>query len=287
MIKRQKCILVVLFLLSLSTTMLSQTIYDGKLIVKESGIFNYKLVLNIDSNKKTVSGYSITDEKGKEETKTLVKGTFQPNKNKINISEYEIVSTKAKASDVVFCFIEAELEMKMVENDSALVGKFTGRLFPKKDICGTGGVFVKQPARKKIKKPKVPTQLPKEKIATPAKEEKIEAKSFDIVTSNTVLTWSSDSALVEIWDQGNQDADSVSIFFDGKLLVSNLKLTDTKVKYKVPISKTSEHMVSILAENEGKYTPNTAAMILHDGNKKYQLLCESKINEMKTIKIKR
>jgi hypothetical protein len=275
-------------LFCISTGSMAQTIFDGKLIVKGSGFYSYKLVLTIDSINNLVTGYSITDEKGKEETKTLLKGTYSAKQKKIKIAEYEIVQTKAKAKDVVFCFIEAELKITKAENDSVLVGQFTGKLFPKQDLCGTGGIAVKQvhPKSKKVKKTisEIPGSIV---IPEPKKEEKVDLVAFDLVTSNTILAWNSDSVIIELWDQGNQDNDSVSVFYDGKLIESNIKLGKTKIRYRLPVSKGGEHIVSVLAENEGFYPPNTAAMILYDGKKKYSLMCQSKLNEMKTIRVKR
>ena len=107
-------------------------------------------MLNIDSLNSKISGYSITDEKGNEETKTLLRGTFNENKKKISIKEYQIEKTKSKAKDIVFCFIEVELTVSSVKNEVTLVGQFTGKLFPTNEICGNGGVFVKEVKSKKV-----------------------------------------------------------------------------------------------------------------------------------------
>jgi hypothetical protein len=284
-----KKINILVILLFISSNLFSQTIFNGKLMLKEGKIYNYKLVLNIDSLNSKVTGYSITDEKGNEETKSLLRGTFNKNKKKFFIKEYQIEKTKSKAKDIVFCFIEVELTVSSFKNEVTLVGQFTGKLFPTNQICGNGGVFVKEVKNKKLITANkiIPVKSAIKTTDEIKSIEKTAIKGFELVSENTVITTKSDSMYIDIWDQGKEDGDIVSVFVDGNLLVSNLTLTSVKKTYKIAINGKTEHIISILAENEGQYSPNTAAILLFDKTEKHSLICKSSIHEMKSIKIKK
>jgi hypothetical protein len=273
------CLCFLILFVEISHAQDKEFIYEGSLLLKDKTSIKYKINFNTNEKKKTINGYSITDEKGPNETKALLKGTF--GNNIITINEYEIVSTKTKAKDVSFCYVNAVMNLISISADKQLNGKFIGKLYPKNEICATGTIQLKK-IEPVVKLNPIITK-PIEKI-TP-KEEKLDIKQFTILNNNNSYTWTSDTATIEIWDQGNQDGDIVSIFVDGQLLKSNILLTSNKMLFKIPISKKGEHSISIRAENEGKFSPNTGSLILYDKNKKYMLYCESKQFEMKSIKI--
>jgi hypothetical protein len=77
---------------------------------------------------------------------------------------------------------------------------------------------------------------------------------------------------IKLYDNGEIDGDSISVFVDNKLMLSHKGLST------VPITLTlkfdageDEHEVVMVAENLGRIPPNTSLMIINTGDKRYQV----------------
>ncbi|MEO7769288.1 MAG: N-acetylmuramoyl-L-alanine amidase [Ferruginibacter sp.] len=71
---------------------------------------------------------------------------------------------------------------------------------------------------------------------------------------------------VDLYDDGDIDGDIVSVYYNGKALLNNKKLTDKALTLNLTTdpSKTENELL-IYAENEGDIPPNTALMIVTEG----------------------
>lgn len=82
----------------------------------------------------------------------------------------------------------------------------------------------------------------------------------------------SDVVTLSIYDNGEIDGDSISVFFNGNQILKNKKLTDKPINLTLPIAAGhQEHELVLYAENLGSIPPNTALMIVTDGNKRYEV----------------
>jgi N-acetylmuramoyl-L-alanine amidase len=72
---------------------------------------------------------------------------------------------------------------------------------------------------------------------------------------------------VDLYDDGDIDGDIVSVYYNGKNILSNKKLTEKPLSLNLSADpdKTENELV-IYAENEGSIAPNTALMIVTEGN---------------------
>ena len=72
---------------------------------------------------------------------------------------------------------------------------------------------------------------------------------------------------VDLYDDGDIDGDIVSVYYNGKPLLSNKKLTDKPISLNLTADPDKkENELLIYAENEGNIPPNTALMIVTEGN---------------------
>jgi hypothetical protein len=71
----------------------------------------------------------------------------------------------------------------------------------------------------------------------------------------------------DLYDDGDIDGDIVSVYYNGKNILSNKKLTEKPLSFNLSADpdKTENELV-IYAENEGSIAPNTALMIVTEGN---------------------
>lgn len=98
----------------------------------------------------------------------------------------------------------------------------------------------------------------------------------------------SDSIRIDIYDNGEIDGDIVSIFYNKKLILYNQKLTHKSIKIGLRLDSTlSANEISMFAENLGLIPPNTALMVINDGEKRHEVRVSSNLEKNATIKIRR
>jgi hypothetical protein len=99
---------------------------------------------------------------------------------------------------------------------------------------------------------------------------------------------SADSITVDIYDNGEIDGDSISVFFNDKLLGANLKLSTRSVHLKIGLDSTLDvNQLSMFANNLGSIPPNTALMIVSDGKKRYEVRLSSSLDKNAAVRIRR
>ena len=70
-------------------------------------------------------------------------------------------------------------------------------------------------------------------------------------------------------DNGVIDGDSVTIVFNNKIIAEHLLLGSQPVVFRIPVSKEkAANELLMYAENLGTIPPNTAMMVVTDGDKK-------------------
>lgn len=99
---------------------------------------------------------------------------------------------------------------------------------------------------------------------------------------------SSDSLQVDFYDNGEIDGDSISVFFNDKLLGANLKLSTKSVHLNIGLDSTQEvNTLAMFANNLGTIPPNTALMLIYDGRKRYEVRLSSSLDKSAAIRIRR
>jgi hypothetical protein len=120
------------------------------------------------------------------------------------------------------------------------------------------------------------------KNITPRKEiVGFEKRSSNVIQTINVIN---DKVKLELYDNGDIDGDSVSIFYNGQVLLSHKKLTDQAIKLDLPVNDNDENELVMYADNLGTIPPNTALMIVTDGNKRYEVRITSDLKKSGVIK---
>jgi len=97
----------------------------------------------------------------------------------------------------------------------------------------------------------------------------------------------SDSVRLSFYDNAEVDGDSISVFLNGALVVAHQGLTERAFNVYVKLDSTKDvNEVSMFAENLGKYPPNTALMVISDGEKRYETYMSSDFNGNATIRLR-
>ncbi len=98
----------------------------------------------------------------------------------------------------------------------------------------------------------------------------------------------SDSLKIDFYDNGEVDGDSISVFFNKKLMAFHQKLSTKPIHFDVVLDSLQKiNELTMFAENLGTIAPNTALMVIYDGTKRFDIRLSSNLEKNATIKIKR
>lgn len=87
-----------------------------------------------------------------------------------------------------------------------------------------------------------------------------------------ILTISDEQVIVKLYDNGEIDDDTISVYLDKKLILSNKRLTATALTVKFKMDEdNSEHELVMVAENLGRIPPNTSLMIVEAGEQRFDV----------------
>lgn len=103
-----------------------------------------------------------------------------------------------------------------------------------------------------------------------------------------VLEVDNDVLRLEMFDNGQIDGDSVSLFLNNRLLLdkSMLDITGLKLTIRVDTSLPYDEL-AMFAHNLGNFPPNSALLVLYDGKKRYEIFLNSTLNSTATIRIRK
>ena len=152
--------------------------------------------------------------------------------------------------------------------------------------------------KEKPKSPVVKHELP-EKATTLIADEPVEKPILipETITSTTVKGFENrrkdivktieimePTFRLDFYDNGEIDGDSISVFYNGKLVLSHQRISDKAVTLNVTLDKNvKENIVTMYADNLGTIPPNTAVMIVTDGTKRYEVRLESDLKKSASV----
>ncbi len=90
--------------------------------------------------------------------------------------------------------------------------------------------------------------------------------------------------LIALYDNGQIDGDTVSIYHNNQLIKSNAALSEKPITIRLKLDEqASHHELIMVAENLGSIPPNTSLMIITAKNKRYEIFISS--SEQKNAKV--
>jgi len=89
---------------------------------------------------------------------------------------------------------------------------------------------------------------------------------------------------LDLYDNGEIDGDTVSIYHNNVLLISHARLSQKPITFRVDVNAANPyHELIMVADNLGSIPPNTSVMIITAGTKRYQVFISS--SEQKNAKV--
>jgi hypothetical protein len=89
---------------------------------------------------------------------------------------------------------------------------------------------------------------------------------------------------IDLYDNGQVDGDTVSVYHNNRLMVSHARLSTTPVTIRIKIDANDpHHEIVLVAHNLGSIPPNTSLMVVNAGDKRFEVFISS--NEQKNAKV--
>ncbi len=226
--------------------------------------------------------------------KVPLNGSFDEQTRKLNIRPFSMIYYKSpNARNSIDCNMSGNFSLVTSKAESVLSGALATDADHKYTVPDINFRFTRSDdtASLVIKDEPEPTKTPDtiitaapvspqmETVQAFAKRGKIYTKELE-VTNNTLR--------LELYDNGEIDYDSVSVFFNDKLILPKTMLTHRAIRITIELDPTREfNELSMFAENLGMIPPNTAALIVYDDKTRYETLLTSDLSKSATLKIKK
>jgi len=125
--------------------------------------------------------------------------------------------------------------------------------------------------------PKVPSVTPNPPVAEEVRVEEMKSRKKNEVST---LRVNSRTINIKVYDNGIIDDDTVTIYFNNKLLVDKKRLSDKAIEFSIQLEDRPDFQEIIMyAENLGSIPPNTALMVVTAGDKRYELYASASMEE--------
>jgi hypothetical protein len=263
--------------------------YLGVIKLNDTSLISYNL--NIIENNGNISGFSITDIGGNNETKSNISGNYNTKTNRLIFKEVGIIYTKSKVSDYDFCYINFDGKVTNINSRNNISGKFKGE-FNDGSTCINGEIALKSIQKIEKKAKKVDNIIQKYKKINKKVKSKISVlKTLDSLKMNVLkasenlsMFTTSDSLKFKIYDAGKVDGDKITIFNNDTVLLKNFTVSK-KIKELIIPLKSKKTTITIKALNIGIISPNTAKVEIIDGTNTVNTLTSLKKGEKTSITI--
>ncbi|MCA6421864.1 MAG: hypothetical protein IM568_03470 [Flavobacterium sp.] len=283
-----------LFLLIISIKSFSQTNYEfyGALKLNENDKTLVTYRLNFSESKGVLNGYSITDIGGQNETKNIIKGTYNKSTKDFSFYEDDILYTKSNYNKNDFCFVVYKGKLKLVENTNKIEGKFQS-FYKNKKECINGSLVLIGSAQLYKKLNKINNKIQSSKKVD--EKTKIKVNPLSILDSlkvnnltrgqNLNVFSKSNSITIEVWDSKIDDGDCINLYQDDVEVLKNFKITNQK-KTITTLLTAKKTVFSLEALNEGDRPGNTVMIRLVDSDGRvFELISFLKKGEKASITI--
>ncbi len=111
----------------------------------------------------------------------------------------------------------------------------------------------------------------------------LKMRSFD---ETPVLEVDADSLKVALYDNGEVDNDTISLFFNRKLVATKLMLSDKPLNFAFALNN-GVNEIAMFAENLGRIPPNTALAVIYAGDQRFELNLTSTLSKNASIRFRR
>jgi hypothetical protein len=225
------------------------------------------------------------------EIKTKISGTYDSKTRTLLLNTNPVLNFQAKNENGADCPMKGVFTLTASRVQTTLTGQFIATSNYKITCPDIDVKFVKG-----IKEAPLPLDTTEEVIATvprPQPKKQIDPNEGLIAALNKrvfdvtpVIDVDADSLKVTLYDNGEVDNDTISLFYNRRLVAAKKMLSSKPLTFVLPVD-TSINEISMYAENLGKLPPNTALAVIYAGDKRFELGMTSTFTKNATIRFRR
>ena len=239
-----------------------------------------KLVVEIDiEHDSIVTGASHLYYEHNQYEHYTIKGKYHKKDSTITFLEDSIIAIKLGFSGKTCLGI---YKMKLHITDSSM--KFKGRWTDKSHAlfhCLPSGVWFE----KKLPKKHTSTTTEKHDPVQPKEDKKL-TRTTDIQSLIEVTDREKDSIKVDIYDNGQIDNDSVSVYYNDVIVIHKKMISLTPLTFYISLNKQNPlSKIKLIAESVGSLPPCTALMIVTTKKKRYEVNLSSNFSKNAAIEL--
>lgn len=273
---KSRLLLITIILLSWLKTPAQDITFSGAIVIDKTEVMSYTITYQLSKNNE-LTGYSTGDLNGKEETKSLITGKYDPKRNTLTFEEKKILNSKAKTPVEEFCLMKVQGKIDNKGGKTVFTGNFNAFSLSNEVICASGTLILlsekdinelSAKTEKILKKLPPPDNLPDESNASAVVDPVPWTRNvIELESGNTTeLELKSDVLILELVDDRFQDGDIISVYKNGVKVINNLEITNRVQSYKYEIGKEEREVTfSIKAEAEGSIALTTFKAVVRNG----------------------
>lgn len=239
-----------------------------------------------------------------------VKGIYQPGTHRLHIDPFPMIYFRSpNATNSIDCILSGDFMLIASKSATLLNGslraddqhKYTVptinyRLTRSDDTA----ILVKLPEITETKTIQVKTMDVRSADSTSARNLKVEPSvrivkdSLPVVFTKRAKVFTKELEVenstlrLEMYDNGEIDYDSVTLYLNNKQILPKSMLTHRAIRLNIKLDPNLEYNeLSMFANNLGMIPPNTAALILYDGKTRYETLLSSDLSKSASLRIHR
>ncbi|MBS1655080.1 MAG: hypothetical protein JSU05_09555 [Bacteroidetes bacterium] len=297
------------FLLFSSVTSFSQSVsgywYGNANVKTNSSASNYLVELIVNQNKTLVTG--VMNYYFKDKFRSFkVSGNYNSMNRQLSLYNIPVIYYGSQADFEVDCIMTVQATLRAAKAGSNLTGSFVAdqdHKYTCKDI--TFNLKLDADASNQdsilnairlyketyqVWKPEpgdtlVAATIIQRKVVNYVIEKEFTERQNEVASEIEV---NSDSLKVDFYDNGEVDGDSISVFFNKKLLAFHQKLSTRSIHFDLVLDSSQQvNELTMFADNLGSIPPNTALMVVYDGKKRYEIRMSSNLEQNATVRIKK
>ena len=298
--------IIVFFSFGLLRAQVKDAVFIGVGNTKGGLSFTYKLQVT-DSNGQ-LTGYSISDIKGPDETKSNVTGTINYDKKQCTFRETGVVYTKSpsvKNNTSYLCYIHAQLKISRKKKTTILKGNFSAYKSDHTTECASGQLILmnaEDVLNKMLEKNEKKDSLIKRALTAAPDTTEMRNESYTYENTPSIpdskvskilpgghieLQYSHPNIEIEVWDAKTIDGDVVTIKHNALTILENYKLTAGHKRMSIAPGNSHCDTITVIAINEGAEPMNTARLKITSGGDSYYVDASTTMDKPVIIFLKR
>jgi hypothetical protein len=249
-------------------------IWKGRLTQEPGGCYpEYFIEFHIRQEGAGLTGSSYDYYDSSKFVRLSFRGNMDTVSRQMEIIETKVMQYKIPA-DCIPCLKTYSLRWSLQKDKEVLTGDWKGSEMGTVRGCPSGKIILHRTQASGLQ----------HEEASPSPSVSLRGnRKIEIVRA---LVFDTSSVRIELYDNGQVDGDTISIYLNQKMVLYKKGLTGKPVTIDIPIYKSIEYEMVMFAENLGTIPPNTALMVMTAGRKKYELHLSSNTQKSAAVRFR-